>query len=90
MKESQVVTTTVKIHFGRKIQSLKEFNQIGNKINQSIKQSKLYISDSKFTIFFMYIDILDIIDILTYLVISVGATNSCSTDLEIATLCFSL
>ena len=26
------------------------------------------------------------IDILTYLVISVGATNSCSTNLEIATL----
>ena len=32
MKDSQAVTTTVKISFGRKIQSIKEFHQIGNKI----------------------------------------------------------
>ena len=54
VKESQAVTTTVKIDFERKIQSVKEFNQIGNEINQSINQYifqiyiyfKLYISDS--------------------------------------------
>ena len=32
MKESQAVTTTVKIYFERKIQSVKEFHQIGNEI----------------------------------------------------------
>ena len=32
MKESQAVTTTVKIYFDWKIQSVKEFNQIGNEI----------------------------------------------------------
>ena len=32
MKESQAVTTTVKIYFERKIQSVKEFDQIGNEI----------------------------------------------------------
>ena len=32
MKESQVVTTTVKIYIERKIQSVKEFHQIGNDI----------------------------------------------------------
>ena len=33
MKESQAVTTTVKIYFERKIQSVKEFHQIGNEIH---------------------------------------------------------
>ena len=32
MKESQAVTTTVKIYFGQKIQSVKEFHQFGNEI----------------------------------------------------------
>ena len=32
MKESQDVITTIKIHFELKIQSAKEFNQIGNEI----------------------------------------------------------
>ena len=32
MKESQAVTTTVKIYFDRKIQSIKVFHQIGNEI----------------------------------------------------------
>ena len=32
MKESQAVTTTVKIYFERKIQSVKEFHQFGNEI----------------------------------------------------------
>ena len=32
MKESQAVTTTIKIYFEQKIQSVKEFDQIGNKI----------------------------------------------------------
>ena len=32
MKESQAVTTTVKIYFEQKIQSVKEFQQIGNEI----------------------------------------------------------
>ena len=32
MKESPAVTTTVKIYFERKIQSVKEFHQIGNEI----------------------------------------------------------
>ena len=32
MKKSQAVNTTVKIHFERKIQSVKEFPQIGNEI----------------------------------------------------------
>ena len=32
MKESQAVTTTVKIYFEQKIQSAKEFDQIGNEI----------------------------------------------------------
>ena len=42
MKESQAVTTTVKIYFDRKIQSVTEFHQIGNEIplilNGSINQ----------------------------------------------------
>ena len=33
MKESQTATTTVKIYFQRKIQSVKEFHQIGNEIS---------------------------------------------------------
>ena len=32
MKESQTVTTTVEIYFEQKIQSAKEFDQIGNEI----------------------------------------------------------
>ena len=32
MKESQTVTNTVEIYFERKIQNVKEFHQIGNKI----------------------------------------------------------
>ena len=32
MKESQAVTTTVKIYFEQKIQKVKEFNQVGNEI----------------------------------------------------------
>ena len=32
MKESQTVTTTVKIYFERKIQIVKEFHRIGNEI----------------------------------------------------------
>ena len=32
MKESHAVTTTVKIYFEAKIQSVKEFYQIGNEI----------------------------------------------------------
>ena len=32
MKESQAVTTTVKIYFEQKIQSVKEFHHIGNEI----------------------------------------------------------
>ena len=32
MKQSQAVTTIVKKHFERKIQSVKEFQQIGNEI----------------------------------------------------------
>ena len=32
MKENQSVTTTVKTYFVRKIQSIKEFHQIGNEI----------------------------------------------------------
>ena len=32
MKESQAVTTTVKIYFKQKIQSVKELHQIGNEI----------------------------------------------------------
>ena len=32
MKESQAVTTTIKIYFERKIQRVKEFHQIGNEI----------------------------------------------------------
>ena len=42
MKESQAVTTTVKTYFEGKIQSVKEFHQIGNEIPmilyESIKQ----------------------------------------------------
>ena len=33
MKESQAVTTTVKIYFERKIQSVKEFHHFGNEIS---------------------------------------------------------
>ena len=33
MKESQTVTNTVEIYFERKIQNVKEFHQIGNKIS---------------------------------------------------------
>ena len=32
MKESQAVTTTVKIYFKQKIESVKELHQIGNEI----------------------------------------------------------
>ena len=39
MKESQTVTTTVKIYFQRKIQSVKEFHQIGNEISLIIHGS---------------------------------------------------
>ena len=33
MKESQAVTTTIKIYFERKIRGVKEFHQIGNEIS---------------------------------------------------------
>ena len=36
MKENQAVTTTVKMYFERKIQSVKEFYQIGNEILMSL------------------------------------------------------
>ena len=55
-------------------------------MNQSIKTIAIYILDSKFT----NVLCIAIADIVTYLVIFVGTTNSSSTDLEIATLCFSL
>ena len=39
MKESQAITTTVTIYFQRKIQSVKEFDQIGNEISLIIHGS---------------------------------------------------
>ena len=36
MKESQAVTTIVEIYFERKIQSVREFRQIGNGIRNGI------------------------------------------------------
>ena len=39
MKESQAVTTTVKIYFERKIQSVKEFDQISDRERNPIDSS---------------------------------------------------
>ena len=69
-----------------KLYLINSYKDQQNLINQSIKTIAIYILDSKFT----NVLCIAIADIVTYLVIFVGTTNSSSTDLEIATLCFSL
>ena len=72
-----------------KLYLINSYKDQQNLINQSINQSKpqLYIFwIANLQMFYVQLQI----DIVTYLVIFVGTTNSSSTDLEIATLCFSL